>query len=207
MSRQDIAERFQRETAEHVMTILHDDGLYRQIRFTASGSLDWFDLVTWPYNLIVNGSHGSFHFCRAGADTENMFALFRDSRAGRAINPHYWAEKLRAGEVESWSESSFRQWLVREATGLEGRYSGIVQAVGDQILHSDEHNTECEESARYALASFQYEGVRLSFPEPWELKFTEFHWQYIWSCHAIVWGIAQYDATKAATQQAEVVSA
>jgi hypothetical protein len=194
-----IRERFERETADHEMTVLLDQGLYRHVRFSAKGSLDWFDLITWPYNLIVNGSHGSYHFCRFGPDTEDMFVLFRDSGCGRDINPEYWAEKVRAGEVESWSETKFRDWLAKTAADLETRYPGIAEAVNAQVLHSDEHSTEYEETARYALACFDYDGVRLRIPEPWEqetqgLTFEDFDGKYLWQCFAIVWGIARWDA-------------
>ena len=41
-----IAERFKRETAGHQMTVLHDDGLYRHLRFMNPefGSISRFDL-------------------------------------------------------------------------------------------------------------------------------------------------------------------
>lgn len=200
---QQIAERFTRETASHQITVLRDDGLYRHLRFSDEAkSLNWWDLITWPYNLIVNGSHGSHHFCRFGPDTKDMFALFRSGiwRDGsQHINPGYWAEKARAGKVKSWSEQKFRTWLVDEAASLESRHPGTVEAVGKQILHSDEHNTEYEETARYAVAQFSHGDVRLRFPDEWELSFEDFDWQYLWQCHAAVAGIAQYDTRKAAS--------
>ncbi|MFB4275805.1 hypothetical protein ACBJ59_10970 [Nonomuraea sp. MTCD27] len=203
MSRlQDIAAQFARDTANHRLETLHDDGIYRQIRFTAPGSLDWFDLITWPYNLIVNGSHGSYHFCRFGDDTKDMFVLFRAVAAGRRINPHYWAEKVRAGEVNAWSEDAFRAWVAQEAADQESQHPGMQNAVRDQILYSDEHGTDYEETARYAVAAFRHEGVRLAFPEKWERPFQDFHWQYLWQCHAVVHGIAAYDAAQDATREA-----
>jgi hypothetical protein len=207
MSYQDIAERFAKETADHKMEIRHDDGLYRHIRFSALNSLDWFDLITWPYNLIVNGSHGSFHFCRFSDDTEDMFVLFRSGSAGRRINPHYWAEKVRAGEVMSWSEDDFRQWVTQEAADQEASHPGMVRAVTLQILDSDEHNLEYEETARYAVASFRHKGARLAFPESWERTFQDFHWQYLWQCHAVVHGIATYDRVKATAREAVAANA
>jgi hypothetical protein len=193
----EIKARFERETAGHQMTVLHDDGLYRHLRFAAD-SLYWWDLVTWPYNLIVNGSHGSYHFCRFGEDTKDMLVLFRSGiwRDGsHHINPGYWQEKVRAGEVKSWSEQKFRAWLVEESAALEDRYPGTVEAVGTQILHSDEHTTEYEETARYAVSQFSHGDVRLRFPDELELSFDDFDWQYLWQCHAVVAGTATYDAT------------
>ncbi|MFE9432410.1 hypothetical protein ACFYNA_15630 [Streptomyces sp. NPDC006640] len=195
----EIAARFARDTAGHEMVVLHDDGLYRHLRFAPKdSSLCWWDLITWPYNLIVNGSHGSFHFCRFGPDTEDMLVLFRDSRAGRSINPQYWEEKLRAGDAKSWSEAKFRAFLIEEAAELESRYPGTVEAVGKQILNSDEHSIEYRETAQFACSQFRHGDVTLRFPDEWELSFDEFDWKYLWQCHAIVWAIAQYDAASKA---------
>jgi hypothetical protein len=195
----EIAARFARETTNQQIEVKLDQGLYRHVRFASSeDSLYWWDLITWPYNLIVNGSHGSYHFCRFGPDTEDMFHLFRDSRTGKNINPGYWQEKVRAGRVKDWSEQKFRAWLVEEAAALEARHPGTVEAVGKQILHSDEYSTEYEETARYAVANFSHGDVRFRFPDEWELSFDDFHWQYLWQCHAIVRGIALYDAARKA---------
>ncbi|GHH58103.1 hypothetical protein [Streptomyces candidus] len=196
----DIAARFARDTADHRMTVLHDDGLYRHLRFAPlDNSLYWWDLLTWPYNLIVNGSHDSFHFCRFGPDTEDMLVFFRSGiwRDGsQHINPGYWGEKVRAGEFKSWSEPKFRAWVTEEAAALEARYPGTVEAVGRQILHSDEHSTEYEETARFACNQFRFGEVTLRFPDNWDLSFEDFDWRYLWQCHATVAGIAQYDAAR-----------
>src|SRR5689334_2637077 len=85
----DIRERFQRETAGHVMEIKHDDGSYRHLRFhNPKVSGYWFDLITTPWTLVFRGDGESFVFSRI----EDMFAFFRGP-VGR-INPGYWAEKL-----------------------------------------------------------------------------------------------------------------
>src|SRR5580692_6155935 len=99
MSASDVAECFQRDTANHEMTVLHDDGLYRHLRFMqvitdeltgkqSRSSFYWFDLVTWPGNLVINGDMETFAFARS----DDMFGFFRGDR----INPGYWAEKVRA---------------------------------------------------------------------------------------------------------------
>jgi hypothetical protein len=49
-------EAFRRETAGHQMTVMRDEGLYRHVRFSTSGSgLYWFGLITWPGCLTVGG--------------------------------------------------------------------------------------------------------------------------------------------------------
>ncbi|MFJ6215116.1 hypothetical protein ACIQGZ_17530 [Streptomyces sp. NPDC092296] len=186
------AERFARETADHEMTVLHDDGLYRHLVFAdPDGGFFRFDLITWPHNLFIRGDGFSFGF--SVYPTDDMFGLFRGSSHG-GINPGYWQEKVTAGKVWDWSEEKFRTWLVVEVASAESRHPGLVEAVGEQILHSDEHSTEYAETARHAVASFSHRDYRLRLPDEWELSFDDYSWEFLFACHAIVWGIARYDA-------------
>ncbi|MFF9559247.1 hypothetical protein ACF1DY_25950 [Streptomyces albus] len=95
----DIQARFTRDTQHHEMTVFHDDGLYRHLRFTdpEHGSFGAFELITWPYNLVVK-TGWTFHFDIDA--TEDMFDLFRRTAFPGQINPHYWSEKVRAGSGE-----------------------------------------------------------------------------------------------------------
>ncbi len=82
-------ERFERETIDHELTILHDDGLYRHVRCARPGSgIHRFELITWPGHLTISGDvDTALTFRRA----DDMFQFFRG--AGD-INPGYWAEKI-----------------------------------------------------------------------------------------------------------------
>lgn len=185
------AERFQHDTAKHEMTTRHEDGLYRHLRFKHPETGEyWFDLVTWPFNLVVNGDMGSFHFCRVGSDTEDMFRLFRDSRAGARINPGYWAEKLRSGrsDAEEYSEAKFREVIAGQIEG-DRVLSALVKT---EIFDSED--IAYEEGARNLLEYFRHEGFR--FTDIWEFNFNDWTAQYLWCCHAVVGGIALYDAAK-----------
>ena len=119
--RPEIASRF----AGHTMTVLHEDGLYRHLRFegTADSPLGRypsypFELITWPYNLVVKAGW-TFHFDIDA--TEDMFDLFRRTALTGQINPSYWQEKVRAGrdEVEGFNPdllkaevaSTIAQWM------------------------------------------------------------------------------------------------
>lgn len=191
----DSAERFARETAGHTMTILHDNGLYRHLKFADPGrGLHYFDLITWPHGLLVRGDGPNFAF--SAYPTTDLFDLFKGS-ASEGINPGYWQEKVVAGQVKSWSEEQFRAWLTTKATEAEVRFPGLTEAVDEQILNSDEHSIEYEATARWALAEFTHGDYCLRFPVEWEQSFDDFSWEYLWGCHAIVEGIRQYDAAKA----------
>lgn len=158
----EIAARFARETRNHRLEVRHDDGLYRHLVLAdPTGGFYRFDLITWPHNVFLRGDGFSFGF--AVYPTEDMFDVFRGSRSG-GINPGYWQEKVTAGKVRDWSEDLFRAWVLDEAAKNENRYPGAVEAVTKQILHSDEHSTEYQGTAEYALANFRHGDFRLRFP-------------------------------------------
>jgi hypothetical protein len=116
----EIAARFASDTASHQMTVLHDEGLYRHLKFMnpEHGSIGSFQLITWPYNLVVKAGW-TFHFDIDA--TEDMFDLFRRTALTGRINPGYWSEKVRAGrdEVEGYDPdllkweiaSTIAQWM------------------------------------------------------------------------------------------------
>ncbi|MEV4247018.1 hypothetical protein AB0J63_26840 [Streptosporangium canum] len=150
----DMAERFQKDTAAHEMTILHDDGLYRHLRFQAPGSsFYWFDLVTTPHALIFRGDGTSFVFSRL----KDMFEFFRGP-VGR-INPRYWAEKLTSDRdsVMKYDPELFEQ-LVKEAFVDAVRYGdaprGLGKAVREEILNSE--FLAYEDEARRILDDFEF---------------------------------------------------
>ncbi|MEV6547911.1 hypothetical protein AB0M57_04280 [Streptomyces sp. NPDC051597] len=192
----EIAARFARETAGHEMTVLHEDGLYRHLKFAdPAGGFYRFDLVTWPHNVFLRGDGFSFGF--SVYPTKDMFDVFRGSSGG-GINPGYWQEKVNSGKVRDWSESLFRAWVLDEATKAENRHPGAVEAVGKQILHSDEHSTEYQGTAEYAVASFRHGDFRLRIPNDWEHTFEDFSWEFLFACHAVLFGIGRYDAARQA---------
>jgi hypothetical protein len=116
----ETAARFARDIANHQMTVKHDDGLYRHLKFMnpEHGSIGAFQLITWPYNLVVKAGW-TFHFDIDA--TEDMFDLFRRTALKGQINPGYWGEKVRAGrdEVEGFNPdllkreiaSTLAQWM------------------------------------------------------------------------------------------------
>lgn len=188
------AARFASEISNHTMTVLHEDGLYRHLVFAdPKGGFYRFDLVTWPHNLMLRGDGFAVY------PTEDMFDLFKGS-SHNSINPGYWQEKVTAGrgDVKSWSEDLFRTWLVEEAAAHEARFPGAVEAVSAQILNSDDHNLEYQGTAEYAVASFSFGDFRLRIPAEWEQSFQDFSWEFLFACHAIIWGTWQCDASRMA---------
>jgi len=152
----EIAARFARDTARHEMTVLHDDGLYRHLRFSSNSrgyGEYWFDLITWPGCLTIRGDYGdAYTFTRL----RDMFEFFR----GKGINPHYWSEKLdnHRQSATEYSEAVFRQ-IVCElfVDAVRGGYAprGLGKAVRADILDQD---LQDESEARKLLEEFEFGG-------------------------------------------------
>lgn len=116
----------QRHFGGHRMTVLHDDGLYRHLRFANPEFGEyWFELATWPGHLAITGDIGANVFAR---DTD-MIAFF----AGAArINPSYWSEKIvDSSPTKVHTELSVRRLLddVIDALAAE---NDTLTAVGEE---------------------------------------------------------------------------
>ncbi|MEE9928558.1 hypothetical protein [Microvirgula aerodenitrificans] len=206
---------FARDIATHRMQIIRDDGAYRHIHFRQQDgcSSDWFDLVTWPGVLCINGDHGTFVFARL----TDMFEFFRtdrrDDSGGPYINLGYWSEKLLASDgqggrcgrsgdsVEEWSFEIFAARINErvdeyiESHGLdEEQQADLREQVQDEILDVAE---SCgEECAMNEVHRFVFNGNSKVFPDFWETCCREYTHHFIWCCLAIAWGIQQYDESK-----------
>lgn len=192
----EIAARFARGTAGHELTVKHEDGLYRHLRFEnpERGSIGPFELITWPYNLVVK-SGWTFHFDIDA--TPDMFDLFRKTAFTGEINPYYWSEKVRAGrdEVDGFSSEQFDQQVkehvvraIREGDAPRGIGAAVTRDIfgwGD-ISH--------EAGARQEMSDFRYEDW--TFGETWEWDFRDYTPGFLHSCHAIRRGIDLWDAAE-----------
>ncbi|MET8081834.1 hypothetical protein [Streptomyces sp. NPDC005303] len=133
----EIAAHVARDVKDGKLTEIREDGLYRHVEFRALQGWSRIILVTWPYNLLVAGSHGSFHFERQGSDTEDMFDWLRGIR----VEPRSWASKLVNGvdSVREYDRDKLVQQVKDEAAEAvkEGAPRGLRAAVREQILESD----------------------------------------------------------------------
>lgn len=214
---QQTGERFEKDVADHEMTVLHADDMYRHLRFARPvHSSYWFELVTWPGALVIRGDMGSFTFSRM----TDMFEFFRHPHGGwhrhDSINPSYWAEKTPDRTVtEEYSEDKFRRVVSNHVAEFEAEYPGLAKAVEAEIFDSYGSDITYEDSARRALRDFVYYpgagadgGLTFEFQNVGELDFTEWSYRYLWCCNAIQWGITQYDlARRAETSEAAAVTA
>ena len=191
--------RFAADVADHEMSVLHDDGLYRHVRFGRPGtSMYSFHLVTWPGCLTINGDMGTWTFSRLA----DMFEFF----AGKNINPGYWAEKLR-GETQArrYSERAFVARVTEYFNDVRDslQENGVDVDVLWTLLSSEVLESDVISDHREALEALsQFEGIE--FYDTWEWNCTEWDVRFLWCCFAIQWGIQQYRAAQvpAATVQA-----
>lgn len=199
----EVEKRFKRNTADHVMTVLHDDGLYRHLRFQhevwrpplvkpQKSSIYWFDLITVPGALIFQGDGESFTFRR----TEDMFEFFRGSAWNGRPNLGYWAEKVTSEQsgLKQYDEDLFVR-IMREHYVEMIRDGGVPPGTSKALLaHAQDYDLSFEVNARNMLDHFSHNGFH--FHDTWELNFRDYDWWFVWACHAILWGIRQYDVVK-----------
>jgi hypothetical protein len=183
---------FGRHTAGHQMTVLHEDGLYRHLRFANPqyGGIYSFDLITWPGCLTIRGDiKEAYTFVRL----PDMFEFFRAGRRW-GINPGYWSEKLDSDRdgVMVYDQDSFERQVkahvvkaIREGDAPRGIGAEVTQEIfewGD-ITH--------EAGARKELENFRFEDW--TFGDTWEWNFRDWDPGFLRACHAIVWGVGLYD--------------
>lgn len=183
-----VAAQFAGNTAEHELTILHDDGVYRHIRMAKPDTgIYRYDLITWPGHLAISGDLDSYVFARI----DDMFAFFR----GQAVNPQYWGEKVKDDpkRTESYSEDMFKQLVSERLAELDDAdFDDAQRAARDELLErvkgGDAYH---EQDARDILADAEKAGV---LSDTWEWSLSDWDWHFLYCLNAIVAGIAAYDA-------------
>lgn len=193
MSYPKIKDHFDRDIASHEMRIVIDDGVNRHIVFSRPNTNDYrFDLITYQGGLLFHGDMGAHVFERVN----DMFDFFRN----RNINTGYWAEKLVAVDprgYEAWSWDKFKAAVKHDVDNHcetmhdQEKIVSLREEVESEL-------TECEYdeySSTQMIRDFEHEGF--SFVDFWEHNLKDYTFHYVWACFAIVWGIEQYDKSKA----------
>ena len=169
------------------MKILRDDGEYKHIRFSKPTSRAYyFDLITWPGHFSVVGDMGDWFFRRS-------MDIFRGP-----ISHHYWKEKLLASSVNS-TEFSAEQFQSAILEDLEQWGEDRCSPEELQILKNQASNDLLQDittdSVRCAY-EWEYQirpSLTFRFSDVYEHSFEEYTFHFMWICHAIQWGIQQYD--------------
>lgn len=86
---EEVKRRIEENLKNHVIEVKQDDGLHRRWRCSSPGQMSyWFEVITWPGSLCINGDFGTFVFSR----TADMINFMRTS----AMSYSYAAEKCQA---------------------------------------------------------------------------------------------------------------
>jgi hypothetical protein len=187
----EVAQRFATDSAGGVVTVRRDDGLYRHLEVELPKSTaHWFEVVTWPGALAITGNTGSHIFRR----TDDMLDFFRRA-PGWDIDTRYWAEKVQpdgAKGVQVFARDLVRAYLELATQEAEAEHPGLVDEVEQELFsrHSSA-DLKTEDGARAAIAAFEFDGFRFDTSD-WE--FTQYDYWFLYTCQALAWTVAQYDA-------------
>lgn len=164
---QDAAhQRFLADTAEHTMEVMHDDGLYKHLRFTNNGSWHYrYDIITWPGFLTLDGDMGTWTFSRL----PDMLDFFRSNPDRPKINADYWAEKLQWGSsggrgiAREYDQDSVKRQILATIEGHikderwpEHAADALRAAINDEILDSYAVALYNEAEVRDAMDDFKF---------------------------------------------------
>jgi hypothetical protein len=196
-------ERYRTDTADQVMEVALDQGLYRHLRFGTG--FNWFEIITTPGQLTFRGDMGTYVFAR----TEDMFTFFENS--GGRINPSYWAEKVQAQDIHSpvreYSKNLFVEHVLEEfwnrREDLEDA-AEVWREIREDLLYEYGPSAGDESLAISAAMEFRTGGFEFYDVAEWRLKDYSFH--FLYALHAIVDGIRQYREHEKSLQPAAVAA-
>lgn len=215
-SRAKALARFEKDTAEHQMEVLLDNGVYRHLRFKRPGSYSFsFDIVTWPGYLAISGDMGESMFNRL----HDMFEFFRWKRDGSEtgqlrINPGYWAEKcvandgdkreFRAELFEELVRQHFADFIEEHRDDDDGEPAWAPQLweeLEDEVLCiSDESVGEAIGAMDRFEPSKDEPFARFRFADAWEYgsQLQDYTFHFYWRLYAIAFAVKAYDSWSAA---------
>lgn len=197
--------RFTSDVENHEMTVLLDQGVYRHLRFKAPDTgIGWFDVITWPGKLTINGDMGTYTFSRLN----DMFEFF-GGRGPGYVNEGYWAEKLVAIDKHSpakeFDEDLFKQRVLEDFWQAREDYDAaeaveIWAAIREQIFddYSDRHDAN---ACHALLQEFVSPVPGFGYSDAWDWGgFDDYGVHFVWCLHAITHAIRTYRAAKAVAE-------
>ena len=197
--------RFADDVKDHRLRVAHDSGLHRHLEFRRPGTIVmWFDVVTWPGGLLIDGDMGTFAFRSRG----DMLAFFRREPQQRPVDAYYWTQKLSAMDRDGTHEYDADRFRAAVTDDLnqyledEPDDPDLRAAVNREVLA---YADDGEYAAIGAAMNFTYKGKQV-FPDFYEHRLQEPTYQYLWCLHAIPWAVSRYDEHAAALAPAPAVT-
>ena len=195
-------EQFLDDVKEHTMTVIRDDGVDRHLQFRKKRSSFWFDIITWPGVLCIQGDMGTYVFTRL----MDMFEFFRTDAKHKpedilGINPSYWAEKLIAIDKGGYMEFDFDtcKKYIKEAYDNYCASNTLGKQFKEELwegIEDDVLSQEDDGEHAFTRAIYEFRDEDFSFDDFFEHHLTRPTFHYIWCCMAIAWAIQQYDTHK-----------
>jgi hypothetical protein len=200
----DLAD-FKKATAEHKMTVVRDDGVFRHLVFQKPGTNVYrYNITTFPGHLVITGDMGTFVFNRL----EDMFKFFRATPAnherskGLYVNFSYWAEKCdaadrRTGGLMEFSPAKFAA-AVKEHFDSAIEQGYIEQRNKDAIwaeIVRDVLSCDGDEADAFRAAN-DFESHGFYFQDFHEARVEEYTHHFQWCCYAIAHAVRTYDVMR-----------
>ena len=195
--------------ANHELTVLHDDGLYRHLRMSAGNSIAFsWDVITWPGGLAIRGDIGhELVFTRPKTD---MLDFFRDpdhddtvADGGTPhINPDYWAEKTRAAGLKTFelepAMAEVAEHMVNTLTwGAScNDWSESLAACCALVEAWEDFRSACRigyGDEERAIVSWLMDNPDVGDHDAWEWDLRVWDYHYLLTCYAIVTTVAAWD--------------
>lgn len=190
---------FKEDSANHQLTVLHEDGLYRHFRMAAPGTRMWsWDIVTWPGHLATSGDIADgLTFSRETDMIRDFFGRMRGNRpyfadGAPSIDFRYWAQKLQGDQRETVREyvhGNFTAFVTETLTErlAAGYRTSLTQETVDELI-VEAHNLEPYESAARGWLEEHDE----QFPDSWEHDFKDYTFQFQLACYAVNTAVQAY---------------
>lgn len=190
------------EIAQHLrMQIIEDKelpdggGRLRLLRFRREDKQfqGWFDIVSYPGTLIINGDYGCYAFAR----TPDMFDFFRTSR--KEPNVDYWASKCLQPRktFTAYSPELFVHqvvdWIVERVKGGDRFGPELRQRIRDEVIGEAENG---QIAAISAALNFEDEAGHSVFQDFYEVTTEAYDFGFLWCLYAVMWAVQQYDKAK-----------
>lgn len=216
---EDVTAKFAKDTADHQLTILHDDGFYRHLRVSTPGTNCYaYSIATWPGHLAITGDMGAAVFSRL----PDMFEFFRDSAHNGNPNVGYWTEKMVATEnpAKQYCRESAMASIAQFVDDFIAGYADDddvdpewAQALRDVVkgarLASDEDGQRGMTETYDAVSGFEASkdlveamgGIKFEFTDVSEMApaWEEYTFHHLWRLRAILHAVTLYDKAKSAT--------
>lgn len=189
---------FQKDTAGHELTVIHDHGLYRHFRMAAPGTRMWsWDIVTWPGHLATSGDIADGLTFSRELDMVGFFGKAKGNRpyysdGAPSIDFRYWAEKLQGDQRSTTRAYVHENFLAYVADTLSERLEHgydreLTQARVDELVTEARGLEHWESEARRWLDEHSEE-----FPDSWEDDFQDYTFHFQLACYAVNHAVHAY---------------